>query len=281
MQQLNSWVGGQDKDYAYRQEIWNNILSQYVRYINHVYANIGGIYVNEKHAEDQIPLFQSVPRAQQQKAINFLLQELKELDWLEDQQVLENFTLTGTPATVLRSQIMDALLMTPLSVNLSAIRSTEKNPLTSKEVMQQLYQFAWGKTQQNKALGNSEKEIQKSYVKSMLKESKLAAAKSGATAIAADDAVEMKGIHLPDMPHAELQGCTHHETAQPFAAKDFAGAFGGFSVNFSLAPALESQYYMQLVQCRQLLGAAIGKTADKETVMHYRLLLHQIDKALK
>jgi hypothetical protein len=281
LQQLNSWVGEQDKDYTYRQEIWNNILSQYVRYINHVYANIGGIYVNEKHAEDQFPLFQSVPRAKQQKAINFLLQELKELDWLEDRQVLENFTLTGTPATVLRSQIMDALLMTPLSVNLSAIRSTEKNPLTSKEVMEQLYQYAWGKTKQFKALTNSEKEIQKSYVKSMLKESKLAPAKAGATAIAGEEAVAIKGIRLPDMPLTNLQGCTIHEADQPVAARDFAGAFGGFSVQFSMAPALESQYYMQLVQCRQLLGTAIGKTADKETVMHYRLLLHQIDKALK
>lgn len=281
MQQLNSWVGAQDKDLTYRQEIWNNILSQYVRYINHVLANIGGIYVNEKHANDPVLLFQSVPRAKQQKAIDFLLNELKELDWLEDKQVLENFTLMGTPATVLRSQIMEALLQTPISVNLSAIRSTEKDPLTPKEVMQQLYKYAWGKTQQFKALSNSEKEIQKSYVKSMLKESKLVAAKGGATAISDDAITDVKGIQLPGMQDTDLQGCAHLEAQQPQSAKDFAGAFGGFSVNFSMAPALESQYYMQLVQCRQLLGAAIGKTADKETVMHYRLLLHQIDKALK
>jgi hypothetical protein len=281
MQELNNWVGEQDKDYTYRQEIWNNILSQYVRYINHVYANIGGIYVNEKDAGDPVPLFQSVPRARQQKALDFLLNELKELDWLEDRQVLENFTLTGTPATVLRSQIMEALLMTPLSVNLSAIRSTEKDPLSSKEVMQQLYKFAWGKTQQFKTLTNSEKEIQKAYVKSMLRESKLAPAKGSANAIADEAAEVRKGIRLPDLPSGDLQGCTHSGPEQPLSAKEFAGAFGGFSINFSLAPALESQYYMQLMQCRQLLASAIGRTADKETVMHYRLLLHQIDKALK
>lgn len=281
MQQLNSWVGEQDKDFSYRQEIWNNILSQYVRYINHVYANIGGIYVNEKHVNDPVLLFQSVPRAKQQQAIDFLLHELKDLDWLEDKQVLENFTLVGTPATVLRVQIMEALLQTPLSVNLSAIRSTEKDPLSSKEVMQQLYKFAWGKTMQFKALTSNEKEIQKSYVKSMLKESKLVPAKGGASAITDDAIANVKGIHIPGLREADLQGCTHLEAQQPLPVKDFAGAFGGFSVNFSLAPALESQYYMQLVQCRQLLSTAIGKTADKETTMHYRLLLHQIDKALK
>lgn len=282
MKDLNSWVGAQDKDYSYRKEIWNNVLSQYVRYVNHVLNNIGGIYVNEKHAGDPMPLYLSVPRAKQQKALDFLLTELKELDWLEDRQVLENFTLTGTPTTVLRAQIMEALLSAPISVNLSAIRSTEKDPLTSKEVMKQLYQYTWNKTQQGKALSNAEKDIQKSFVKSMLKESKLAApAKGDATGFTSESTGGIS-IQLPDMPHTQELGCAHTAGIQhPRNAQEFAGAFGGFSVNFNRAPALESQYYMQLVQCRQLLNAAVVKTADKETAMHYRLLLHQIDKALK
>ena len=281
MKELNSWVGTEDKDFAYRQQIWNNILSQYVRYVNHVLNYVGGIYVNEKHAGDPVALYQSVPRAKQQQALNFLLDELKTLDWLEDRQVLENFTLVGTPTTVLRSQIMEALLSTPLTVHLSAIRSTEKNPLTSKELMKQLYDYTWSKTKQNKALTNAEKDVQKAYVKAMLVQSKLAPAAKSSAGLA-DEATAGISIQLPGMPLTDAMGCSHTEhQVQPGIAKEFAGAFGGFSVNFHRAPELESQYYMQLVQCRQLLSTAVAATADKETAMHYRLLLHQIDKALK
>ncbi|WP_127124990.1 zinc-dependent metalloprotease [Pseudoflavitalea rhizosphaerae] len=282
MKELNIWVGAQDKDYTYRKAIWNNVLSQYIRYVNHVLKNIGGICVNEKHVGDPMPLFQSVPRAKQQQALNFLLNELKELDWLEDRKVLENFTLTGTPTTVLRAQIMEALLFTPISVNLSAIRSTEKNPLTSKEVMKQLYQYTWNKTQQNKTLSNAEKEIQKAFVKSMLKESKLVAPVKATTTGFSGEAKERISIQLPGLPGAHTLGCDHTPALQhPRNVQEFAGAFGGFTVNFNRAPSLESQYYMQLVQCKKLLNIAAVKTADQETRMHYRLLLHQIEKALK
>ncbi|WEK34714.1 MAG: zinc-dependent metalloprotease [Candidatus Pseudobacter hemicellulosilyticus] len=276
---LNSWVGPEDKDYTYRQEIWENVLSQYVRYINHVLNNIGGIYLHEKYEGDPVPFFQSVPRQQQVKAFRFLLDQLADLDWLEDKALLENMTLTGTPATVLRSQVVEALLNMPGRVNLSASKSTEANPFAPKEVMDNLYSFVWKKTSAGQLPNKAEKDVQKAYVAAIIKESKLAPSGAGDASAITDDA--FTGIQLPGLHMAD--GCAHTELPgkAAFGAADPISGFRSLSINFNRAPALESLYYAKILATRQLLTAAVARTADKETAMHYRLLLHQIEKALK
>jgi hypothetical protein len=284
MRHLNGWVGAQDKDYTYRQEIWQGIVTQYVRYINHVYTNIGGIYINEKYAGDPRPFFQSAPRRKQEKALQFLLQELLSLQWLEDKQVLENMTLTGTPASALRSQLMDALLLAPQKVNLSALKSKEPYPYTSKEVMNTIYAAVWKKTLQNKVPDKAEQEMQKAYVRSMIKNAKLIApapaSQSGFTL------TNGWAIPVPEcIPTMAAQDCgmvvLPNDHYQLHSGVDPAAGFGGLYVHFNLAPSLESLYFGQLTDCKQLLQRRIAGTPDKETVMHYRLLLHQIEKALQ
>jgi hypothetical protein len=284
MQHLNSWVGAQDKDYTYRQQVWQGILSQYVRYINHVQTNIGGIYINEKHTGDPRPFYEPVSRRKQEKALQFLLNELLTLDWLEDKQVLENLTLVGTPASAIRDQIMDVLLLAPIKVNLAAIKSTEARPLTSKEVMRTVYAAVWKKTIRHQTPNKAEKEMQKTYVRSMIKNVRFVSPAPGSSAAITD--LYTNRIQLPEpVPAIHGMGCLT-DFPDPTdrgrgATPDPRSGFGAFWVNFNLVPALESEYFAQLTDCRKLLQAGIAATTHQETAMHYRLLLHQIEKALK
>jgi hypothetical protein len=274
MQHLNSWVGAQDKDYAYREAIWNGILSQYVRYINHVYSYVGGMYLNEKYVGDPRPFFESVPRKKQVEAMQFLVGELHNLDWIEDKKVLENMTLTGTPATVLRSQIIGALLEAPLKINLSALKSKETHPYTSEESMRDIYNAVWGKTMKNGTLDKADKEMQKAYIKAVIKNAKLITPGTPGPFALTD--AGFTGIQLPGSQSAgEVDLCGHQIAPDPVAG------FGGGSVNFNIQPALESLYFVYLSDTRKLLVKSLVATADRETVMHYKLLLNQIDKVLK
>lgn len=280
MANLNEWVGGQDKDYTYRQAVWDGILTQYVRYINHVYANVGGMYLHEKYVGDPRPFFESVPRKKQAEAVQFMLNELLTLDWLEDKKVLENMTLTGTPSTVLRNQIVEALLMAPLKVNLSAIKSKEKNPYTSEDVMNDLYAAVWNKTLKNEVPSKAEREMQKAYVKNIIKSTKLITSSSPA-AFAATTASSF-AIALPEfVKHREMDGCLCDLSDKHADAFDPVSAFGGGSVQFNIQPSLEPIYFIHLMNSKKLLEKGIKKTSDKETSMHYKLLLNQIDKVLK
>ena len=46
---LNNWFANSDKDYKHRFSLYNEVVQQYVRYLNHVFANIGGIYLTERY----------------------------------------------------------------------------------------------------------------------------------------------------------------------------------------------------------------------------------------
>jgi hypothetical protein len=147
MDNLNSWVGDEDKDYTYRQAIWNGIIIQYVRYVNHLYANVGGIYLNRKFAGDPISNYKSVPREKQERALIFLMDQIKQLEWLEDEEVLKNMPLTGTPSKMLLEEVTNVILKAPEKVHLSATKSHQKNPYTPEAVMEDIYTSFWHKTQ--------------------------------------------------------------------------------------------------------------------------------------
>ncbi|RAJ06463.1 uncharacterized protein DUF5118 [Chitinophaga skermanii] len=271
MQNLHNWLGKTDKDYTYRQEIWNNILSQYVRYVNHVYANLGGMYVFEKYAGDPVPMYQSVPRAKQVAAMNWMLQQLRDLDWIENKAVLQEMSLVGTPSMVLRKQMIEALLQAPQKVYLSALRSNEKNPLTSEEVMKTLYTEVWGSTVKNATPNVTDRELQKAYVSALIKQSKLGSGTGASNALAFNGTFQapIEGLQ-------EEWACGHNHGVT--ASRD---AFGGGSVQFALSPSMEATYFAALKNCQTLLRGAVAKTSDLQTRMHYRFLLEQIEKTLK
>lgn len=49
------------------------MLTQYIRYLNHVLANVGGIYFAEKMEGDPVEAYRSVPRERQRDALLFCL----------------------------------------------------------------------------------------------------------------------------------------------------------------------------------------------------------------
>lgn len=271
MAHLHEWMAATDKDYTHREELWNRILSQYVNYINHVYSNVGGFYVNEKQEGDPRPQFASVPRAKQEAALDWMVAQLKELDWLENKAVLQEMTLVGTPSMVLRKQIIEALVEAPLKVDLSAKKSTEAHPLTSEVVIKKLYQQVWGTTLKNGRCDVTDREMQKAYVTALIKQSRLMPATSG-NASSLQDMDTFSGSFKLTGFEANEPACMHVEPYQ---------AFGGRSVRFNLAPSLEASCYAQLKNCQTLLKGAVVKTTDMNTRMHYRLLLDQIEKSFK
>ncbi|MFR1240446.1 MAG: zinc-dependent metalloprotease [Butyricimonas faecihominis] len=106
---LNEWVGDTDKDYTFRQEIYNEIVYQYVRYLNHVTFNIGGVYLNERYDGDARPSYQVVPREKQERALQFLLEQVKDLTWLSAKELRKTMPLMGDVTGFLEDEIFKIL----------------------------------------------------------------------------------------------------------------------------------------------------------------------------
>ena len=81
-----------DKDFEFRTAVYDEIVYAYVRYLTFVLGDIGGIYLNERYDGDQRPSFKTVSKQQQKKALNFLLNELKDLSWLDARETLKEFS---------------------------------------------------------------------------------------------------------------------------------------------------------------------------------------------
>ena len=286
MNHLNEWVRSEDKDYSYRESLWTNIITQYVRYINHILNNIGGIYLNEKYEGDPRPFFESVPRERQEEALKFLVNELYDLNWLENKEVLQNMTLTGTPAKDLRNKLIDALLQSVIKVNLSAEKSKEKNAFTPKECMDDIYSAVWGKTLKGQAINDVDKDLQREFVQFIIQASKLEKSNPGSKTAINEEF--QYGVDFPEFVKqksiAEFGYDGFNEYFNPcqvHADNHPVSGFGlGLTINFNLGASLESLYYKVLLSSKSTLEKGVRTARDNDTGLHYQLLLYQINKTL-
>ena len=73
---LIEWTAEIGKDYEDLQDIYNQLLGQYNRYMGHVTANIGGVYEYYKTYDQKGAVYTHVDKSHQQACMNFLQQEL-------------------------------------------------------------------------------------------------------------------------------------------------------------------------------------------------------------
>lgn len=95
LENLNNWVDKEDPDYSYRTSIYNGVIMQYLTYLMHVYGNVGGIYLNEKHVGDQVEAVMSVPAEKQKAAVKFLLDQISSMDWIDNKELMKERSLMG------------------------------------------------------------------------------------------------------------------------------------------------------------------------------------------
>ncbi|RFS26627.1 DUF5117 domain-containing protein [Chitinophaga silvatica] len=89
MKNLMEWTKVPNKDYTNLSFMYDQVKEQYVRYINHVAKNVGGIYVDTKTVEQPGAQITPVSAATQKEALSFLKEQLfKAPTWLFDQKII-------------------------------------------------------------------------------------------------------------------------------------------------------------------------------------------------
>ena len=73
--------------------------------MNNVLINIGGIYLNERYEGDQLPGYSPVPREKQERALAFMMKEIKNMEWLNNPEFLKNLPLRGNIVSVLEDMM--------------------------------------------------------------------------------------------------------------------------------------------------------------------------------
>ena len=146
----------------------NEARYQFARYMNHVICNLGGLYLNERYENDKVPAYGVVPRERQKEALHFMLEQIRDLSWLDD---MKGLPLGREVADEFQKDILRGLLMVVHKVAMTQTFSDEKRPFSREEYLSDVYNFIMAPTLQGKKLTKSEQKLQKGLLAALLDES--------------------------------------------------------------------------------------------------------------
>lgn len=279
---MNSWVAQDDPDFTYRTTIYENIIYQYIRYINHVYANVGGVYLNEVMISDNEVPFKSVEREKQKEALYFIMDQVNQLDWVDEPTLTNNLNLMGSPKNLLQKVIAEAIIAAPNKIYLSS--SIAQDPYDFFECSDDVFNFVWGPTKKREELTEIERFMQNLYVDGVIGNS---AVNKLVVGIAANEpkqpATMLDLLKKNDIAGQFSKMLQTTEAMETVGVQDSFSPIAGYGVpstKFNLLFNAQSNYYQYLVRVKDLLESRKRVRGSEKDKLHYNLLLKKIKASL-
>jgi hypothetical protein len=281
----NEWVADEDIDRSFRDNILIQMSMQYKRYIDHVAANIGGIYLNETFEGDPLPTYQSVSKEKQIRALKFLLKQVKDVDWFEDNDLFHNVTIgrSKTYSRAMAKNLFSTIMGRLYSLDKNNFRcKNSKNIFTKKEYLNLVYNFVWESTKRGKNPTKTEMNLQQEFLSGILGSCGLKAGKGGVKLGIADnefklpefisnEIVKRYGVNELYIDKIEAIKLNTNKPVQGFT---FDRPLTDDNLN------CEATFYEFVLKTKSLLER-VKNTGTITTRSHYRLLLHKINKILE
>ncbi|MDD3036509.1 zinc-dependent metalloprotease [Bacteroides sp.] len=271
---LNQWLEEEDVDYTHRSDLYDGILMQYITYMLHVYHNIGGIYMHEKLVGDKVEALQSEPKEKQKEAMDYFLEQLATLDWVDDSNTLKTLPMVGKPSDALRNVLMKLLMEAPARVEFSALKAG-KTGYGVEECMNDIYTYIWSPTMKGRKLTESQMKLQNLFVKYLASTAGIRWSKETKSLVDEENVWEQLSV-FHRHTHEGHSGCCISDLERMF--NPVAG-FDEPMAEYFVPKNQDSMCYGYFLRIRDLLNGQKLHT-DKDTRLHYQLLLHQMNNAL-
>ncbi|SHF36094.1 protein of unknown function [Bacteroides faecichinchillae] len=271
---LNQWLEEEDVDYTHRSDLYDGILMQYITYMLHVYHNIGGIYLYEKLVGDKVEALQSEPKEKQKEAMNYFLEQLATLDWVDDSNILKTLPMVGKPSDALRNVMMKLLMEAPARVEFSALKAG-KEGYGVEECMNDIYTYIWSPTMKGRKLTESQMKLQNLFIKYLASTAGIRWNKETKSLADEENVWEQLSV-FHRHAHEGHSGCCVSDLERMF--NPVAG-FDEPMAEYFVPKNQDSMCYGYFLRIRDLLNGQ-KQHADKDTRLHYQLLLHQMNNAL-
>ena len=164
---LIAWTKMPDEDYGDLNEMYNEVVTQFRRYIGHVCYNFGGIYETLKKNDQQGAVYEYVTKATQKEAIDFINKQVYTTPaWLINKEINDR---TGTvPATIILSLQETALgrMLSTTNMNkmLNAEAANGTQAYTVNDLLVDLKQTVFTELPLKKSVDIYRRNLQKAYV---------------------------------------------------------------------------------------------------------------------
>ena len=165
---LVEWTSEDAKNYDDLEELYNNVASQWNRYVGHVARNIGGWYENFKTYDQDGLVYEMVPESKQRESMHWLAQQVFQTpDWLVHGDVLRRIEGAGAMDRLRRYQVGAVnTLLDPQ--RLARIMEAEvmqgDDTYTCGEMLSDLRNSIWGELRDRSAIGPYRRNLQRGYL---------------------------------------------------------------------------------------------------------------------
>lgn len=168
---LIEWTKQEGEDYEMLEEGFNEVVTQFRRYMGHVTKNVGGIYETPKSADQEGAVYEPTPKKMQKDAVAFLNQQLFNTPkWILDENILRRIRpdmgvdfISKIQETTLNSLFASDRLQ-------RMIEMTEKtaDAYSMDELFSDVKGGIWGELKMRKAADTHRRNLQKIYVERMI-----------------------------------------------------------------------------------------------------------------
>jgi hypothetical protein len=168
---LPEWTKEQGEGYENLENMYNQLNTQFGRYIGHVAKNIGGIYENPKSSDQAGPVYEYTPAATQREAVAFLdKQVFTTPTWLLDKAVLSDIGMSPLQVVYARQDAALNRIITPRVFNkLVAFEATDgAKAYKVTDFMGDMQNIIFREVKSNQAIDVYRRNLQKLYVDKLI-----------------------------------------------------------------------------------------------------------------
>ncbi len=103
---LVEWTSEELEGYDHLDELYGQVVGQWVRYLNHAGSNVGGVYIDYRTAGEDGAVYTPVEPERQRRALQFVIENgFERPDWLLDADLLRRIQAAGIVDRVRSAQV--------------------------------------------------------------------------------------------------------------------------------------------------------------------------------
>ena len=296
---FNEWMPNEtDPDASLKKTRYSALISQYNRYIRAVMMNIGGIYLTEVKPGTPGERVVSVPASVQRKSLKWVLDQIRNCTWMDDESVTGLFQLRVDMSPAIQYNMAMDLFETSENVILSSYVADRNDAYTLRNWLDDMYSEIWKSAISGKTPSRYERFLQNLYVAYLAPK---AVTKTSMTSASTSVSVSGDSPYLPSVDHivdfgldrygvlAEhldyLRSLEEENGIGYVASKIMLDEFGpsgyGFQkrVNVKAIDETRALFYGEIQKMVKLLEK-VSKSSSGDTRAHYESLLYQINNSL-
>lgn len=282
---LDEWITD-DPDGSHKQQLVEQLMEQYYRYITNVMYNVGGIYLTDVKEGTPGDRYRSVPKEVQKASLQWALKQFRDCDWLYNKPLSKKLALRINEADAVKAVLAQSLLSSYQRVLLSAHVSDD--PYTLKAYFDDLYNGIWENTIRGKTLTNGDKLLQTNAIVMLNDVVGNSMKKKGKFFLTSLDELKNYGLDESGMVRKFYKTLKSMERQHgtDFIAEQFRLHGIGYGYNWQDEVDVEAidnskQYLFTMAnKVKTLLESKIPASTG-ETREHYRMLLFSLNRALE